>query len=297
MSKVRERILNAGFNSKWGGIFRCPICFSEMKIRESKSLICTNNHCFDLAKSGYVNFLSRPHQSKYTKKLFESRRAIFRQGLFNSLLSSISRWIIQDFKGDCCKLLDSGCGEGTNLSYISDLVERETAAEILGVGLDISKEGIYMASKEFPHQIWCVADLAKTPFAGKTFNYIVNILSPANYAEFKRLLTKDGVLIKVIPEKGYMRELREILYEDSDKQEYQNSGTEKFFQENMVMLDSQRVQYSVTLEGSSISDLVNMSPLCWGATEQCLQKVLKRDSIELTVDLKVLYGKPMFNEL
>ena len=37
-------------------VWRCPICAASMQ-HEEHSLHCLNGHCFDLAKSGYVNLL------------------------------------------------------------------------------------------------------------------------------------------------------------------------------------------------------------------------------------------------
>ena len=46
-------------------VWRCPICAASMQ-HEEHSLHCLNGHCFDLAKSGYVNLL--PVQQKHTKQ-------------------------------------------------------------------------------------------------------------------------------------------------------------------------------------------------------------------------------------
>ena len=38
-------------------ILICPVCKNELFF-ENKTAKCENNHCFDLAKEGYVNLLS-----------------------------------------------------------------------------------------------------------------------------------------------------------------------------------------------------------------------------------------------
>ncbi|WP_377570392.1 hypothetical protein [Paenibacillus farraposensis] len=48
--------------------------------------------------------------------------------------------------------------------------------------------------------LWYVADLAHCPFASQQFDGILKILSPSNYAEFTRVLTEEGCILKVIPE-------------------------------------------------------------------------------------------------
>ncbi|MBA5735303.1 rRNA (guanine-N1)-methyltransferase, partial [Escherichia coli] len=70
---------------------------------------------------------------------------------------------------------------------------------------------------------WTVADLANCPNQAETADVILNILSPSNYVEFKRLLKKDGFLLKVVPEANYLRELREFIYVD-EKSSYSNES-------------------------------------------------------------------------
>lgn len=257
---------------------------------ESKSLICDKGHCFDFSKSGYFNFLSHPHQDNYTKHLFEARRRVFQSGFFDPLLSKITDLILNDIGRESCKILDAGCGEGSSLSRIHNMLKQNNVVDVLGVGLDISKEGINLASKKYPGTIWCVADLAKAPFASNQFDIIVNILSPANYSEFKRLLTKDGVVIKVVPGKNYLHELREILFKNTHRQVYENSGTVKCFLDNLDVTGSYDVQYNVILDKGLITDLVSMTPLSWGITEDRIEKLLEMNSLKLTVDLKILVG-------
>lgn len=59
--------------------------------------------------------------------------------------------------------------------------------------------------------------MAKSPFGDQSFHIILNILSPSNYKEFKRLLVQDGLVIKVVPRPDYLKELREVLYDDMEK--------------------------------------------------------------------------------
>jgi 23S rRNA (guanine745-N1)-methyltransferase len=258
-----------------------------------KSLICANQHCFDISKQGYVNMLSRALKVKYDKQMFKSRKIIFKSGFFDPLIEKISQKIIDEIKikEDRIKILDAGCGEGSFLSGMKKKLFRNNINDLLGVGVDISKDGISMASKEYPNNIWCVADIAKCPFESKQFNLIFNILSPSNYYEFRRLLYDDGIIIKVIPESNYLQELRQIFYAQTGKQVYSNDKTVALFKNNLVLLDIQRLQYSVAIDSNLIEHLVYMTPLSWGSTEERLQKVLRMNLRETTIDLSILFGK------
>ena len=45
--------------------FCCPVCGEKLEI-SGKSYVCSNGHCFDLAKSGYVNLLLSKQHGKTT---------------------------------------------------------------------------------------------------------------------------------------------------------------------------------------------------------------------------------------
>ncbi|MFS0821937.1 putative RNA methyltransferase [Bacillus sp. 1P02SD] len=195
MLKKNKRILSANYVKKFETMFACPICHSTMKVMESKSFICSNHHTFDFTKHGYVNFMTRPVNAKYNKELFESRRnLIVDEGFFEPLNHEIAD-IIDAYSGNTISILDMGCGEGSQLNTISKIVNKDA----VGIGIDISKEGIKSASKNYTDKIWAVADLANAPFQDVTFDVILNILSPSNYTECNRLLKTNGVVIKVVP--------------------------------------------------------------------------------------------------
>jgi len=105
-------------------IFKCPVCGSRMYRDNLKSLICSNNHCFDISKSGYVNLLLKPVKNKYDKELFGSRSKVCEMGFFDPLIDSVVNLICDNiFYSDsddtsCKRILDAGCGEGYHLSRI-----------------------------------------------------------------------------------------------------------------------------------------------------------------------------------
>ncbi len=80
---MSKKIICAELINKFEKIFQCPICSSPMGIVDLKSLICSNNHTFDIAKQGYVNLMTRSLASRYDKELFESRKIIAESGFLN----------------------------------------------------------------------------------------------------------------------------------------------------------------------------------------------------------------------
>ncbi|MCM3079945.1 methyltransferase domain-containing protein [Brevibacillus invocatus] len=166
-----------------------PFSFTKkrMKVMYAKSLLCSSGHCFDLAKQGYVNLLTRPHKTKYDSQLFEARQKVSISGFFEPLISHISERIPHMMKPSCdmIRMLDAGCGEGSHLTAIQNRILARTNLNIFGVGVDISKEGIRIAARS-TSDIWCVGDLAHCPFKDQSFHVILNLLSPSNYSDFRR---------------------------------------------------------------------------------------------------------------
>lgn len=275
-------------------LFQCPVCGLAMEMNENRTLICRNRHGFDTAKPGYISLLTRAVKSDYGKTMFEARNLVCRSGFFHPLIERIG-WTLLNNIGDShlrpITVLDAGCGEGSQLAQLAEVWKRGTPAGFLGAGLDLSKEGVAIAAREYAGLIWCVGDLARSPFRDQSFDVILNVLSTSNYGEFSRLLRKDGMLIKVIPGSDHLRQLRDALYDRSPKQAYSNEKTRALFMRHFDILDEQQLRYDVTLQEDQLEPLVRMTPLSWAAREEQIQQALRLAIRDVTVDFTVLVGR------
>ena len=257
-------------------IFSCPICKEQMMISEEGKISCPANHSFDVAKQGYLYLLNRPMQSMYSKELFESRHAVINSGIYDVMQKAIADEII----ATDAVILDTGCGEGSHLHRICQQLEGAT-----GIGVDISKEGILAAAKFYSEELWCVGDLANSPYNENSFDTILNILSPANYEEFKRLLKPGGKVIKIVPQENYLKELRVQAFADSEKESYTNAQTVDRFKESFSYTEVKRITYTMPLEKELGRKLLEMTPMGWHIED--------KDRIqlqEITIDLDLLIG-------
>ncbi len=270
--------------------FKCPLCESEMRVVDQKSLICSNNHTFDFAKQGYINLMIQQSNSHYSKELFGARHNIINDtDLYAEMHKSISN-VIKESIDTTIKpflIVDLGCGEGSHLQRI---IEDCGSDAITGVGLDIAKEGIVAAARSYENPIWLVGDLAKSPLADHSFHVILNILSPSNYKEFKRMLVQDGLVIKVVPGPNYLKEIREALFESSEKKEYKNDDTISLFNEHFKLIHNVKLNYTKILSKEELYNLVRMTPLAWSGDQDRINVFSNQDSAEITVDLEILVG-------
>src|SRR5699024_2407437 len=186
---------------------------------------------------------------------------------------------------------DLGCGEGSHLVNICDQIRSDEKKPVAGAGIDIAKEGIFTAANNYPDIIWTVADLANTPFQDNQIDVILNILSPSNYTEVNRLLKQDGYVMKVVTQSGYLKELREAFFDDTDKQYYSNAEPVALCEEHFQMIDRLNVQYTKELGALSIPSLMKMTPLTWTISEEKVQSFIDNNTNQITVDLEILIGR------
>lgn len=261
--------------------FRCPVCKKAIQLK-GFSLICAQNHQFDLSKKGTIYFLSHSIQTEYNKKMLVHRGKMIQSGMYRPLLERII-----DTMHLTGNTLDVGCGEGSFLSELSTLGLTGST-----FGFDISKDGIYLASNQPIEAFWCVADLTNLPFADESMDTVLNIFSPSHYNEFQRVLKKDGTVIKVIPEADYLKELRAAFYPgDENKQTYSNEKVLAKFSKEMDILVDERVTFTFSIPEENQLDLLEMSPLEWGVAEEVKEAIQKNPLSEITIDVRLLKGK------
>ncbi|TFE02175.1 putative RNA methyltransferase [Jeotgalibacillus salarius] len=257
----------------------CPICRKKLT-EQSLSLTCSENHQFDFAKNGSLHLLTKNLKTKYTKDLFESRHYLMSEAEF--FKPAINEVITHLKEREAGIILDAGCGEGTHLAHITGELEGFT-----GVGIDLAKDGIQLAARHYDQPLWITADLARAPVEAGTVDYILNILSPANYQEFNRLLKNAGEVIKIVPGAGYLKELRNHYFGDH----YENDETVSAFYEQFDVFHKITVTVTQKLDRKAIEALVNMTPLSWSADPEKVTSFKAKQETEMTLDVEVLFGR------
>lgn len=264
------------FLTKQQTLFRCPKCQHSMT-QQAKSLICENGHRFDLAKKGTLYFLDHQIKTEYDNEMFAPRGRMIRSGMYQPIIEKITDLMHTG------NILDVGCGEGSFLQQISLLRQNPVT-----IGFDIAKEGIYLASNQPIDAFWCVADLTNLPFAEESFDTILNIFSPSQYREFKRVMKPDGCVIKVVPQAGYLKELRAVYHPDGEP--YSNDSVIQRFTEELKIDHRERVTYEFEIPEENRLDLLEMSPLEWQVPSEVKAKLARDPLKRITIDLEILKG-------
>ena len=173
----------------------CPVC-SRLLEAEPHRYICPKGHCFDRAKSGYVNLLQkqRHRQRGDDAEMAKARRDFLNAGYYQPLLDAVSACAIRN---GAAKIADIGCGEGWySCGLLRKLAEQGIAAELTGI--DISPEILRFAAARASHDgiaaqtDWAVASVSRLPLADDSCDCILNLFAPCEPAEFRRILKKRG---------------------------------------------------------------------------------------------------------
>lgn len=265
--------------------FACPICQENLNLIET-SLKCSNRHSFDLAKFGYVNLAPQIKQSaNYDKENFQNRQQILESGFYQAILKGISD--ILATKPSAKTVLDIGCGEGF---YSRKL--QESHSDKTFYAFDISKDSVQIAAKSETNWAvnWFVGDLARLPIKNASMDILLDIFSPANYGEFRRVLSQNGILIKVIPTENHLKEIRQMVQDQLTKKDYSNQDIKEHFQEHFRIQSSQIASLTKPITAEQRQALLSMTPLLFHVDQS---KIDWSQLTEITIEAEILVGKAL----
>ena len=246
----------------------CPVCQKKLK-KIDNCYKCENKHSYDISKQGYINLLLNSKNSGDNKEMINSRYEFLKKGYFNNLLLNI----IEVLKSISIQnILDIGCGEG----YYDRGIKKAIEADI--IGLDISKEACLKAAKLYKDILYVVSSSNKLPFEDNEFDLLLNIFAPHNEEEFSRVCNK--YILKVIPNKEHLIELKKLLYSDVIiKEEKKLNFT------NFKEIEHKHVKYKVIVD--DLYELFKMTPYFY-KTKYDMEVFEKNNNCEMTCDFSIL---------
>ena len=261
-------------------LLRCPLCGGGFEKREN-SLVCAKRHTFDIARQGCVNFVPQQKESFYKKELFEARAKVFEAGVYRPVIDALSQAINRHVTKENPVLLDAGCGEG----YYAKAVCRERA--MTRIGFDLSKEAVKLAARGPKTAFFCAADLKNIPLMDHGADILLDIFTPANYAEFARVLAPGGLVFKLAPRAGYLKELLQAASHLLRRSEYDGGQVEHYVKEKMDLLEQTAITYTVPVLGETVYSLARMTPMLAGVD---IDAIDLSGITEITIDETLYIG-------
>ena len=238
-------------------LLRCPLCGGAFS-KTDNSLVCEKRHTYDIARQGYVNFVPGQKEMFYKKELFEHRAKVFEAGVYAPVVGRLTEAIDCYAPGERPVLLDAGCGEGYYAKAVCP------GRSMTRIGFDLSRDAVRLAARGQKTAAFFVADLKRIPMQDQTVDVLLDVFTPANYAEFGRVLKKDGVVMKLAPRSGYLRELRALAGAQLRHADYDDSDVERYAHEKMDVLYQEAITYTLDVSPETAQHLARMTPMLAG---------------------------------
>lgn len=266
-------------------LFVCPVCGESLLIN-NKNYICSNGHCFDAAKSGYINLLTSDKMKSKNpgdnKLMVRSRSNILDKGYYSHLLDSLCQ-AVEQVSEENDILLDAGCGEGY---YTSEIFKTITShnKNIRACGIDISKFAVDKAAKRNKNIEFAVGSVFHIPFAEHSCHIVLNVFAPFAVEEYLRILKNNGYLIMAIPDKKHLWELKNIVYDNPYENEPKSEEIYGF--DFITKLSSKK---KIFLDcNDDILNLFTMTPYFYNTSIKDKEKLLKLDNLETQTEFEIL---------
>ena len=264
-------------------VWICPVC-GEPLTESGNSLKCSKNHCFDKARSGYVNLL--PVSRKHARlpgdnpEMVRARRDFlsknYYQHLQNALCDAVRNYLPPDGV-----LLDAGCGEGYYTKKIRDSLPESCSV----CGVDISKTAVDFSARQDKHTRYAVGSVFHLPVDDLSCDMLVSVFAPYAGTEFVRVLKPHAFLVMAIPSARHLWELKQAVYDNP----YENQ-VKDYHLENFRFLEKISCEQKIFLDNSKdIQNLFQMTPYAYrtGASErerlQALQSLGVQTAFEILI--------------
>ena len=265
----------------------CPMDGQPLT-REQGSWRCPAGHSFDIARQGYINLL--PVQNKRSKdpgdskEMVLARQEFLNAGHYKPIADAVSDLVNASTASDrTVNILDAGCGEGYYLRELTKSRLINNGSRLHLTGVDISKWAVMAAARQEKNAVWIVGSNANLPLLPASQDVILCMFGFPVYPEFSRVLTAQGILIKVDAGPDHLIELREIIY-PSIKAPNQSENTPPGF----TLLEQQSLRYTIRLNSQTqISQLLTMTPHLYRITAEGRARAEALTELSLTVNVRV----------
>lgn len=260
-------------------ILICPVCKQELSV-ENRTYKCQNNHCFDVAKEGYVN-LNVSNKSGDTvgdnKEMAISRRDFLSSGYFDVLANAVLN-CVKKYSKENANVLDICCGEGYYTDFVSKSLKRNF------YGFDLSKNMVRLAGKRKCNAEFFVANIANIPIKNNSVDFAFHLFAPFHCAEFSRILEDDGVIVTAVAGENHLFKLKQVLYDTPYKNDEKAPDTD-----GLVLIEKIKVSDTIALNSQKeINALFQMTPYYYHTPSSGMKKLSMLDFLETQVEF-VLY--------
>ena len=271
--------------------FKCPSCDQALILQDDpqpRTYRCNNQHCFDLAREGYLNLLLPQHKRSRnpgdSDEMIRSRQRFLNAGYYEPLSDAIVAAVAKAASGPEQTVLDLGCGEGYYMQQLR-MASATASTKLKLLGMDISKFAVRLAAKRKMDARLAVDSVYNIPLFENRVDTAISVFSPISIEETARVLKPGGQLIMVGPGAEHLAGLTALIYEQSLPHGGNTAGLEKASQFNL--LEQIEIKQTIDVTGSDILDLLKMTPYYWHSRPEQQEMLAKLDKLATLIHFKI----------
>lgn len=258
-------------------LFRCPLCGETLHI-DGRTYRCGRNHCYDMAKEGYIHLLPVQHKHSQNpgddKAMVRARREFLSRDYYAPLRKKLEALALRCTPENGA-VLDSGCGEGYYTAAIDRALTEGGIPHRLAA-VDISKEAVRLTAKALRGGgETAVASVYHLPIGEGSIDFLLNCFSPLAIDEFRRVVKRGGHFAYVVPAAEHLWQMKQVLYDAPYPNEVKRTPYEGF-----RYVDVLEVRDTIKLDNQEdIFALFQMTPYCWKTPEEGVARLKALDSL------------------
>jgi 23S rRNA (guanine745-N1)-methyltransferase len=227
-----------------------------------------------MAREGYVNLLlvnnKHSQQPGDSKEMIAARARVHDAGLYQRLAVALQERLAA-LEFEPARVLDLGCGDGYYAAALGQVLPH---AKVFGI--DIAKPAVKLAARRCPAGEFAVASAFHVPLPDASIDLVVSVFAPVDAGELSRLLVPGGIYLKVTPAPRHLWGLRSLLYDQPRPHRVESQPGDGF-----QLLAANDVEYELQLDGTTLRDLVAMTPYAHKGPRKGRDRLLKLEQITL----------------
>ena len=273
-------------------VLRCPHCAASIKI-DAGVAKCEAGHSFDIARQGYVNFLTSQTFIKNadTAAMVEARQKMHARPFFQNLAHQIAQVCDGLCRGmPSPVIVEPGGGTGFYARAATQVVSSAVA-----VSFDISVHAAKVCARQSNRIAAVVADVWQPwPIGENSADIVLSVFSPRNIEETKRVVRAGGTLIVVAPEDHHLVELRSQF--NALSIQHDKSETISALLGNFTKIEQFVYQSTELLDGQAMCETLLSGPNGHHLKPNDMEAILESKPLDVTHSVSISIWKLNIDE-